>query len=478
MHAYAWFNAIFPFYIALAWVIRVVMVPTVLRRQFTPGASIAWLGIIFLHPYVGGLLYLLVGENRLGAGREALHQKLLTRYRGEDQTMHLSDVMDNGPEDDWKPLAVQARKVGRMSVAEGEVEFITDWKALVDKLIADIDGARSSVHLLYYLWSPDETGQRVARAVIAAAQRGVSCRVLADAFASRDIFRSGSIADQLKQQGVKVAQAMPSSLWRRRDLRNHRKLAVIDGAVAYAGSQNLINADYGGRRGAPWHDLTGRFTGPVVEQFAAVFAEDWAFETQELLEAPARSPLLRVTPEARMQIVPTGPVEPGESYRRVILAAIQSARSRIVITTPYFVPDDPTLVSLMMAADRGVEVTLILPQTPDQIMAGAAGRAHYSSLLDAGVSIHLYQPGLIHSKTATVDETVALFGSANLDIRSFHLNFEISVLAYGKDITLRLRQEQMRYVEQSSPIDPSQWARRSTLARYFDSVVSLISPLL
>lgn len=466
-------------YVWLAWVIRAGMVPTVLRRQFTPGASLAWLGIVFLHPYVGLVLYLTVGERRLGRGREALHRELIVRYRSGD-----SAALVRGPDDDpkadeaWAPVAVQAQKVGRLPVVGGnDVEFIGDSTGLIDRLVADIESAKSNVHLLYYLFSPDQTGQRVAAALMAAAGRGVSCKVLADEFASRVFFRRNGLAAQLKEKGVRVAEALPSSPLRRRDLRNHRKLAIVDGIVAYAGSQNLINADYGGRRGAPWHDLTGRFTGPVLCEFAAVFAEDWAFETGEMLDlAPAADGAGKGG--VRMQVVPTGPVEAGESYRRVLLGAIQSANRRIVITTPYFVPDEPALVAILMAADRGVDVKLILPQTPDHLFTAAAGRSHFTNLMQAGVSIHLYQPGLIHSKTTTVDDKISLFGSANLDVRSFNLNFELSVLLYGSEVTERLHGIQMGYLKQSLPLDQKSWSARSSLADYGDSAVALLSPLL
>ncbi|HZK82823.1 MAG TPA: phospholipase D-like domain-containing protein, partial [Humisphaera sp.] len=157
---------------------------------------------------------------------------------------------------------------------------------------------------------------------------------------------------------------------------------------------------------------------------------------------------------------------------------IQSATRRLVITTPYFVPDDPTLVALMMAADRGVNVTLILPQTSDQFLTAWAARSHFGKLLASGISIQLYKPGLIHSKTATSDDDVALFGSANLDVRSFNLNFELSILAYGPEVTQRLRQIQMDYIRESTPLDLQSWSKRSSLRRYGEAAVALVSPLL
>ncbi|HET6251148.1 MAG TPA: cardiolipin synthase [Tepidisphaeraceae bacterium] len=466
--------------VAIAWLICIVMIPVVLRRQFTPGASIAWIGIIFLHPYIGVLLYFLVGENRLGRQRDAHHRELVARYRpGRPAVPSTTPATSDKPDDDWEPVALQAAKVGRLPVVGGNaIEFFTDSVKLVDRLIADIDAAKSTVHLLYFILAPDETGRRVANALTAAVARGVTCRLLVDAFASRIILRKGGLADELRGKGVKVAAALPTSLLRRRDLRNHRKLAIIDGSVAFAGSQNMINADYDGKCGGPWHDLTGRFTGPIVAQFSAVFAEDWAFETPEVLDLPPNSNHTTDASPARMQLVPTGPVLASESYRRVLLGAIQAARRRLIITTPYFVPDDPTLVALVMAADRGVDVTLILPRVSDQFYTAFAGRAHYAKLMEAGVKIFLFRPGLVHSKTTTVDETLALFGSANLDVRSFNLNFELSILAYDQDVTDRLRQIQLAYLNDSVQVNLEQWRARPAIKRYTDSAVSLLSPLL
>jgi cardiolipin synthase len=261
------------------------------------------------------------------------------------------------------------------------------------------------------------------------------------------------------------------------DMRNHRKLAVIDGRIAYCGSHNLVNRDYFGRHG-PWFDLTGRFTGPVVCELASVFAEDWAFETGQLIDPPRFDDCPSDAGGTPMQVVSTGPSAVGETYRRVLLAAVQSARSHVILTTPYFVPDEPTLVSLLMAADRGVDVKLILPERSDHMFTAAAGRAHFSKLLEAGVSIFLHHDGLLHSKTLTVDNAFALIGSANVDVRSFNLNFELSVLLYGRSVTERLRAVQTRYLADSDAIDAATWNKRSAIRQYSDRAMSLISPLL
>ena len=179
-----------------------------------------------------------------------------------------------------------------------------------------------------------------------------------------------------------------------------------------------------------------------------------------------------------MQVVPTGPVTLAESYRRVLLAAIDSAMKRLLITTPYFVPDDVTMVALLGAADRGVEMILNFPEHSDNLFTAAAARAHYSALLGAGASIYLYQPGLIHSKIVTVDDAMGILGSANFDIRSFHLNFELSALLYGAAVTERLAAVQKGYLAGSRKLDGGEWAGRAVVAQYAEAAVSLISPLL
>jgi cardiolipin synthase len=469
-------------YIAVGWAIRLGMVPTVLRRQMAPGASVAWLGIVFLHPYIGVVLYGLVGESRLGPRRAARSQQIIARIRDPQRhpgvMQHRADP-DHGPS--YQPMVQQAEKISDMPVlGSNSVDFFDDTKAFVDKLVADIAAAQQTVHLLYYIFFDDETGRRVAEAVIDAARRGVKCRVIADAVASRRFFSISGLAPRLISGGVEVAAALPIAPFRRAfarmDLRNHRKLAIIDGQIAFAGSHNLINADYGGRRGNPWFDLTGRLRGPIVGELALVFAEDWEFETGKELDIQPLEP----TPDAKVlaQAVPTGPSNPDTTYRRLLLAAIQCSRKELILTTPYFVPDEPTLLALSMAADRGVDVKLILPQVPDHIFTAAAGRAHFETLLRSGVGIYLYQPGLIHAKTATVDDAFCVFGSANLDVRSFNLNFELSICLYGDEITNRLRDVQESYLAHSKRLESETWGRRGTLKVYTDRAITLLSPLL
>lgn len=486
-----WFS-VYLTYSVVGWGIRATMLTVVLRRQFSPGTSLAWLGIVFLHPYIGLTLYLFVGESRLGTRRTARHRDIIARFRDPSrhaERMTHRTTLDSAPS--YQPMIAQAEKISGLPVLAGNrVEFLPEAVGFRDRLRADIDAAKQSIHLLYYIIACDTTAIEIVDAVIAAQKRGVKCRVLADALASRKFFHNTGLAPKLRAGGVEVVPALPVAPFRRHlarlDLRNHRKLAIIDGHIAYNGSHNLINADYGGRRGNPWVDVTGRFTGPIVGELASVFAEDWEFETGEEINIPypeseAKQDSGGAAKDGQdfpAQAVPTGPTLPDATYRRLLLAAIQSAQRQLILTTPYFVPDEPTMISLMMASDRGANVKLILPQTPDHFFTAAAGRAHYEQLLKAGVEIHLYQPGLIHAKTATVDDAFALFGSANMDVRSFNLNFELSVLLYGAPVTQQLRDIQAVYLSHSKQLGLSDWEIRPVAKAYADRAISLLSPLL
>lgn len=470
-------------YVILGWLILLSMIPVILRRQFAPGASLAWLLIIVLHPYIGAVLYLLVGESRLGPRRVEQRRQVVERLR--DPARHgdrLPHQLSAEAHPSYESMVQQAEKICDLPVLSGNrVEFIPDAVQFLDRLIAEINSAQKTIHLNYYIFATDAQGHRAVDALIAAAGRGVQCRVLADGLASRKFLRRFGLSRKLRTAGVKVAAALPVAPIRRRlarlDLRNHRKMSIFDGKVAYSGSHNLTDPSYGGKRGNPWVDLTGRFEGPIVGELALVFAEDWFFETGEEVELPLRQ-ALKPAGEISAQAVPTGPTAPSQTYRRLLLAAIQASRKQLILTTPYFVPDEPTVLSLCMAADRGVEVKLIMPRLCDQYFVTFAGQAFFQTLLNSGIAIYQYRPGMLHSKTATVDDAFCLFGSANLDVRSFNLNFELTVLLYGSESADQLRKIQEDYISRSDRLDPAVWAKRPLWAQYGDRAVALLSPLL
>ena len=470
-------------YNTFEWVLRLVMVPVILRRRLAPPTAMAWLAVVFFMPIVGVVLYLLIGDARLGKRRVKSYARVgsLTRTAAR---MAMIDSRKRRPDlgDELAPVVLQAERIsGNPIVGGNHVELLPDTDGMIDRLVADLDAAKHHVHLLYYIFRNDEIGYRVCDAIARARQRGVTVRLLADAVASRPFLR-GTCCSELREAGVQVRAALPVAPLRRSfarlDLRNHRKLTVVDGRVALAGSQNIVNADYGHKKAGAWVDLSARFTGPVVHQFQLVFLSDWTFETDEVLADDALFPDLEPAGEIAAQCVPTGPTHDGESFRRVLLAALGAARRKIIITSPYLVPDEPTLLALTMAAERGVDVQIVMPYRSDHPLVDAAGRAYLTDLLDAGVTIHRFKPGMLHAKTITVDDAFGMLGSANMDIRSFELNFELNTLLYGPQVTAELRFAQQAYIRDSVPLSPEAWDARPVLARYADEAASLLSPLL
>ncbi|MEE9212479.1 MAG: cardiolipin synthase [Phycisphaeraceae bacterium] len=466
------------------WITRLVMIAVILRRRFTPATSLAWLTLIFFLPIAGLVIYLLIGGHGLGRRRVRLHRKVITAIRAGRRTDEPQPHVTRPQLDPaLEPVIRQAERIGGMPILGGNhVELLAKTAATIDRLVADIDAAEHHVHMVFYIFADDDAGRRVAAALVRAARRGVTCRLLADAAGSRALFGRNGLARNLREHGVETHPTLPVKPLRRRfariDLRNHRKLAVIDGRIAYAGSQNIVNPDYGHRRAGVWHDMTGRFTGPVVAQLQIVFLEDWLYETDQNLDRPDILPPLEPVGQMPAQAVATGPSHESETLLRVILAAINAAQRKVIITSPYLIPDEPTMLVLSMAADRGVQVQIVVPRRSDHPLVSAAGRAYYAQLLDAGVSLYLHQKGLLHAKTITVDDAFALLGSSNMDIRSFYLNFELNVLMYGPQITQELRFAQTRYISEADELTADQWNRRPAAVRYLNSAAALLSPLL
>ncbi len=476
----------------LEWLIRIGMVPLVVWRKQKPSVCTAWLLLVFFQPWIGLALYLLIGENRLGRRRAVKRLRRLGAFdEAREPHPSVSAERDAGSpgEDESGPsppsairmLAPFAEEIGGFKPSRGnELALLADTEDTVDRLVADIADARHHVHLLFYIFRNDDVGRRVGEALKEAAGRGVECRVLADSVGSWWFF--GNLGRDLQAGGVKVAEALPANPIRRRferlDLRNHRKLAVVDGRVAYTGSQNLVEPSFGPRRAGAWDDVMARVTGPLVRQLQVVFLEDWCHETGDLVAGEAYFPHPEPAGQATVQPVPTGPGGSAERFKDLLIEAVHLARREVVLTSPYFVPDETMSLALRLAANRGVGLTLIVPERSDSRLVDAAGKAYCEHLAREGADVYLYRDGMLHTKALTVDDTVALFGSANFDVRSFQLNFELTLLLYGSEAVSALRQIQRRYQEQADRTDLAYWDGRGRLRRTASYAAKLASPLL
>jgi cardiolipin synthase len=462
------------------WIVRVVALFVVVHKR-RPTTALAWLVVIYFQPWIGIVLYLLIGRHRLPWYRTRQYTLLVKRLE------HLKKQFDGHPHIIHPELGLQcktaitlAERFGLMPILDGNsVTLISDTNEVIRQLTADIDKAKEHVHMLFFIFRNDDTGRRVANALMQAAGRGVKCRLLIDAVGSWSTLQS--LSHDMRRAGVEVYDDLPVGFLRRRasriDLRNHRKIAVIDGITAYTGSQNIVDDNYG-HKDLVWYDLTARLNGPVVQELQTVFLEDWNFRTNQLPDEQGIFPTPEPSGAVPAQILPSGPNYPVENYQRLVVAVLYSAHERVVITTPYFIPDEPFLQAMQVVAQRGVEVNLILPVKTDHPLIDMAGRAYFEELLEAGVRIFAYEKGLLHAKTITIDDSIAFLGSSNFDIRSFSLNFEINLLLYGRQAAQGLREHQMEYLRNSRAIEWSDWQKRGSFKHISQDIAKLFSPLL
>ncbi len=372
-----------------------------------------------------------------------------------------------------------AKNLGRMPVLGGNAaEILVEYDATFARLAVDVDEAKNHVHLLFYIFADDAATAPIIAALGRAVERGVVCRVLVDSLGSRSALPT--LLPKLTSLGVRVSEMLPVGLFRRNkarlDLRNHRKIAIVDGRVAYTGSQNLVSSNF--KNGIIFEELMLRVTGPAVLELQFIFAADWFLETTEVLESDDVFPGPEIAGSIPMQALASGPDFPTQNNHRLIVALIHGARLRIKIVTPYFIPDEPLLQALQTAVLRGVEVQLILSATEDQVLVCLAQKSYYEELLEAGVQIYLYSKNFLHAKFLTIDDTIGIVGTSNMDIRSFVLNAEHVLVMYDAAVTGRLHTEQQRYVANSQSLVLTQWRQRPFRARFADHLARLLSPLL
>jgi cardiolipin synthase len=460
------------------WTIRLAMLVYVPQRR-SSAATRTWLLLIFLLPWPGLIAYAVFGRIRVPhLRREKQARASAAIRRAELQFLAEQSVLGAVP-DAFEPASKLAFETGDfVPFAGNSVEFLDDYAGSIARLVADIAGARHHVHLLFYIFENDATGRSVADAVATAAKRGVMCRVLMDAVGAEGGLTH--LAPQMGAAGVDVRAVLPVGLFRRGtgrfDLRNHRKIAAIDGHIGYTGSQNIVDAEC--VIGYPNEELMARVTGPVVAQLEAVFLTDWALETDERLDVRDLVADVPVTGRAVAQVLPSGPGYPSENTRDLFIALLYAARTSVVITTPYFIPDEPFLQALRAAATRGVDVHLVVSKHANQPVSQFAQRAYYEELMRAGVRVHQYRPQFLHAKHLSVDDQVAVLGTTNIDIRSFALNAEVSLIVYDPAVVADLARIQARYIANSDQLSAEEWERRPFIAKVAQNVARLADSLL
>lgn len=455
-------------YYILEWVIRIGALMVVPFRR-TPDATRSWLLLIFFLPVPGLLLFLAIGRPRFPRWRRERFRQVAPMFDA------LADRLGEAPDCDGD-IAGLARRLGKLPPTGGNrIELIDDYDGVIDRLVADIDGATEHVRLLVYIFADDRVGRRVAEALGRARARGVAVHVLFDPVGSGKWAR-GTMR-LLKAAGVEARAALPFHLLRgrtRRDMRNHRKLFLIDGRIGFAGSQNIVARDF--RPGIVNRELVARAEGPVVAEMEALFVADWYLETEQLLdEAPA---IPAAAGECCAQLLPSGADYPLEGFETLLIWQLHQARARAIIVTPYFIPDEALIGAMRTAVARGVAVDLIVSKAVDQPLVNLAQSSYYDRLLAGGIGVHRFIGELLHAKNVSIDGRLAVIGSSNVDIRSFQLNEEVSLLLTDQDSVAALEAIQRRYLAASEAVDLAEWRQRGRLRKLAENVARMVSPLL
>ncbi|MEW6250014.1 MAG: cardiolipin synthase [Planctomycetota bacterium] len=457
------------------------------RRRKEPAGMTAWILALLTLPCVGVVVYWLFGSNRLRRKVKRRRRRVLRhiaafRAKAEQRAARDEPGREQLPED-LAAIAGMAERLADMPPVGGnEILVLRESNATYAALETALRAARHHIHMQYYIWQPDETGYAFRDLVIERARAGVECRLLLDAVGSFWLGRK--FLQPLLDAGVRVAFFLPLARFPLRKrwslhLRNHRKIVIVDGQVGFTGSQN-IGDEYRGRRRklSPWYDTHLRLSGPATLFLQQVFAEDWYLATREHLDGTGHFPQPERPGRSLVQIVATGPDQIPSILGQIVFAAVSSARESIRIGTPYFVPDPPTLMALQHACYRGVQVRLVLPTRTDVWLADWAARSFYSELVEAGVEIYEYDAGVLHSKIMTVDDRWCMVGSANLDARSFRLNFEITALVYDQAVAAELARATDSFARGARRIGPRAAWERGTVRRIGEGAARLFAPLL
>ena len=464
-------------------IIALVIIPN--NRK--PSSATAWLLAIFFIPLIGLPLFFLLGNSVLSKPRTKKQNEMTKQFSDVFAGSSLNSVKA----DDASFISstnLNYNLTNLPVVSATKFELIEKYDQFFKKLVNEIKNAKKSIWLEFYIISYDRATAELLGELALARDRGVDVRIIYDHLGSWMYPGYKDLKDFFKKRDIKAVASLPIKLFssryfQRPDLRNHRKLAVIDGKIGFMGSQNIIDKTYDKqkniRRGLSWKELMVRLEGSIVRQLELVFANDWYGETNEnLIKYIKPIKTQKQSSPFLCQLLPSGPGYTTENNLKAFNNLLYNARFKAVITSPYFVPDESMLAAITTAAERGVQVTLFVSEIGDQFFVHHAQRSYYERLMQSGINIYMYKsPTVLHSKHMTIDDDIAVIGSSNMDIRSLELNQEVSLLVKSKKFVKEMRLVEASYFRKSKKLNLEKWLKRPYSQKIVDNLARLTSGL-
>ena len=450
----------------------------IISENRNPVKTIAWCVVLAFMPVIGLLLYILFGmDNR---HRRLIKEDDLSRLKGITEIIQGEDISSDIPAQ-YKPLAGMLHKMNRAYPLSGNnVEIITDFQTMSDRLIADIGSARQHINMLFFKFEDDEVGRRIADALIKKAEEGVQVRLIYDDAGNLMVPRR--FYKKLRKHGLQVRgfiKIFLPILSRDYNSRNHRKVVVIDGKVGYMGGMNIAQRYAEGLKWGIWRDTQIRIMGPAVSELQTSFLTDWKFTKGDTPDLGLMYPYNAPCGNTLMQIVTGGPMDKWNAMMQAYMTAIVSARSYAYLQSPYFIPPEPIMKVLQNAALSGVDVRVMIPYRGDKgVLPPWASRSYIKEALNAGIRMYLYRKGYMHAKTLVIDDSLVTIGSTNLDFRGFEQDFEINAFMYDENLA---RQQHDLFLEDQKDaelIDPLEWDKRPLLDKAKESAARIFSQVL
>ncbi len=447
-----------------------------------PTAATAWLLLIYIIPLLGTMLFFAIGSTKLSRRRRYNQQQIMAMFRQYTKNLRNAGLIARIKEP-YNYKAKLAESLTDMPPTIGNTVTIhSGYDDLIHKMTLNIHHAKEYVYVEFFAIALDATTEAFFKAMEDAVKRGVKVYVLFDYLGSKKYPNYRKMKRRLTEIGVRWHSMLPLTLhfakYNRPDLRNHRKIVVIDNTDAYIGSLNLIDKTYHRKDDISYIELVAHFQGPSVNEAAAVFASDWYCESNEILKDFMTNSIPSAKGAQIAQVIPSGPGYTYENNLKFFVSLIHSAEKSVTITNPYLVPDESLLNALLSASLRGVKVSILNSEAMDQWMVGHAQRSYYEELVKAGITISLYKkPQLVHEKFIAIDDEVAIIGSSNMDIRSFELNHECTLAVYDVATAKALVKHHNNLLKYSKRIRLETWMKRSGWQSFLDSIARLTSAL-